>query len=166
MLCFVLCLCRDSGDCLELVSGMVGDGFQTQKREVRGSRGKSEQKDNWKVRSRLMGERSGFVNSVRSLMCGRGGVAGVATVTSQQDCVGKHVQAVAAKSGEGSTGSSTSSGEDDRKSKGLEAENKELGAKLEYYEKKKGEGAQGGQGFPERAAWRKSGQWKWTLRMR
>ena len=55
---------------------------------VRGSWGKSERKEFWQARSRLMGERSGFVNSARSHVCGRGGVAGDATTTSRQGCVG------------------------------------------------------------------------------
>ena len=42
----------------------------------------------WRVRSRLMGGRSGRVNSVRSRMCGQGGVAGAAAVTSLQGCGG------------------------------------------------------------------------------
>ena len=55
---------------------------------------------------------------------------------------GKYRQAVAAKSGEWSTGSSTSSGEEDRKTRSLEAENKELRARIDAMEKK--EGVQGG----------------------
>ena len=47
-------------------------------------------------------------------------------------------------------GSSTSSGEKNRKAKSQEAKIKELRAKLEHYEKKDGEGAQGGQGLPRR----------------
>ena len=109
-----LCCCRDTGDCLPLVcscrdpgdclfpvlvwslplllsqdfrSGMVSDGFQTQRR-VCGSQEMRGRKEFWQVRSRLMGERSGLVNSARSQMCGRGGVAGDATTTSQQGCVG------------------------------------------------------------------------------
>ena len=62
---------------------------------------------------------------------------------------GKNRQAIAARTLEWSTGSSTSSGEEDRKSKCLEAENKELRA-IEALEKKGGEGAQGGQGLPSR----------------
>ena len=59
-------------------------------------------------------------------------------------------QAIAARTGEWSTGSSTSSGEEDRKSKYLEAENKELRAKQEHYQKQNGEGAQGGPSLPPR----------------
>ena len=44
---------------------------------------------------------------------------------------GLYRQAVAAKSGEWSTGSSTSSGEEDRKTGSLEAENKELRARID-----------------------------------
>ena len=55
---------------------------------------------------------------------------------------GKYGQAVAAKSGEWSTGSSTSSGGGRQKSSSLEAENKELRARIDALEKK--EGVQGG----------------------
>ena len=44
---------------------------------------------------------------------------------------GKYRQATAGRTGEWSTGSSTSSGEEDRKSKSLEAENKELRTRTE-----------------------------------
>ena len=53
---------------------------------VRGSREKRGRKEFWQVRSRLMGGRNGFANSVRSQMCGRGGVADDATPTSRQGC--------------------------------------------------------------------------------
>ena len=49
---------------------------------------------------------------------------------------GKHRRAIAAKSGEWSTGSSTSNGEEDRKARSPEAENKELRARIEAMEKK------------------------------
>ena len=61
---------------------------QELRRGVRGSRVTSVQKESWRVRSRLMGERSGRENSAQSRMCGRGGVAGVASLTSQKVCVG------------------------------------------------------------------------------
>ena len=51
---------------------------------------------------------------------------------------GKYRQAVAAKSGEWSTGSSTSSGEEDKRARRLEAGNKELGARIDAFEKKDG----------------------------
>ena len=41
-------------------------------------------------------------------------------------------------------------GKEDRKSKSLEGEDKELRARLEALERKEGEGAQGGQGLPSR----------------
>ena len=53
---------------------------------------------------------------------------------------GKYRQAVAAKSGEWSTGSSTSSGEEDRKTWSLEAENKELRARIDAMEKEEVQG--------------------------
>ena len=52
------------------------------RRRFRGSRGKSVLKEFWRVPSRLMGERSGFVNSAQNQMCGRGGIVGAATMTS------------------------------------------------------------------------------------
>ena len=101
------------------------------------------------MRSRLMEEMSGRVNSVLSQMCGRGGVAGDATMIPA-GLRGKYRQAVVGKNGEGSTGSSTSSGEEDGRSKSLEAENKELRARIEALEKKEGEGVQERQGLPSR----------------
>ena len=105
--------------------GMVSDGFQTQKR---GSwiPGKSVQKESWRVRSQLMGERRGHVNSAQSRMC--------------TGLRGKYRQAIAAWTGEGSTGSSTSSGEEERRNKSLEAVNKELRVRLGALEKKEREG--------------------------
>ena len=47
----------------------------------------------------------------------------------------KYWKAVAARTGEWSTGCSTSSGEEDRKSKSQEAEIKELRVKVEHHEK-------------------------------
>ena len=79
-------------------------------------------------------------------MCGRGDVAGDATTTSRQGCVGSTCRWVAAKSGEGSTGSSTSSGEEDQK----DAEIKELRAQIEQCRKQSGEAEEGGQGLPLR----------------
>ena len=55
-------------------------------------------------------------------------------------------QAVAAKSGEWSTGSSTSSGEEDGKAWSLEAEKKEFRARIDALEEK--EGVQGGPRIP------------------
>ena len=63
---------------------------------------------------------------------------------------GKYRQAVAAKNGEWSRGSSTSSGEEDRRTKSVEAENKELRARSEALEKMEGEGVQGGHGLTSR----------------
>ena len=78
-------------------------------------------------------------------------------MTSQQGCVG-------------STGFFTSSGEEDRRSKHLGAQNKEPRARIEALERKGGEGALGGQGNAfhpaEKVAWRKHGEWTWTWRRR
>ena len=62
-------------------------GFQTQRR---GSwiPGKERAEKSWRVRSRLMGERSGHVNLVQGRTRGGGGVAGAAIMTSQHICVG------------------------------------------------------------------------------
>ena len=139
---FALCF-RDSSDCLVLVlsflnwcSRVVSDGFQAQKR-VRGSWVKSGQKESWQMRSRLMGERSGRANSVQNRMCGRSGVAGAVTVTSLQGCAG-------------STGRRSPRGRESglhplqrragrkTKTRSLEAENKELRARIDALEKKGG----------------------------
>ena len=64
---------------------------------------------------------------------------------------------------EWSTGSSTSSGKEDKR----DAEIKELRAQIELLQKNSGGAEQGGQGLPterERVDWRTSGVW--TLRMR
>ena len=117
------------------------------RRGVRGSRGKSVQQESWRVRSRLMGERSGRVHSAQSRMCGRGGVAGAATMTSQQVCVG-------------CTGRRSPQGLENR----LRALRRQAGRKTEspkvWRQKNKrslglgvrqeGEGAQGGQGLQSR----------------
>ena len=75
------------------------------------------EKEYLRVRSRLMGERSGRVNSAQSQVC----VDEVA-LQALPPFHPKYRQAIAARTGEWSTGSSTSSGEEDRKSKILEAE--------------------------------------------
>ena len=51
----------------------------------------------------------------------------------------KHRHAVAARSGEGSTGLSSSSGEEDKKCKSQEAEIKELRAQVEQLRRQRGE---------------------------
>ena len=154
------CVAVDPGDCLSPVlvcflplllskdfrSGLVSDGFQTKRR---GSWIlEKEQKGSWRVRSRLMEGRNGRVNSARR--CYRDIPAGLH---------GKYRQAVAARNGEWSTGSSTSSGGEDRRTKSLEAENKELRARVEA---RKGKESKAGKDFHpgEKAAWRKSGEWR------
>ena len=139
------------------------------RRGVRGSRVKSVQNECWQVRSQLMAEKSGHANSVRNRMCGRGGVAGAVAVTSC-GLRGKDRQAVAARSGERLTGSTTSSGEGDRKTRSLEAENKELRARIDALEKKGGDGVQGEQSIPSRKEGDLEDVWgeerRWTSRMR
>ena len=92
------------------------------RRGVLGSQTRSEPKECWQMRSRLMGGSSGCANSVLNQMCGRGGVAGDVTVTSRRGCKGSTGRRSLQKSGECSTGSSTSSGEEDRKARSLESE--------------------------------------------
>ena len=75
---------------------------------------------------------------------------------------GKYRQAIAARTGEWSTGSSTSSGEEERKSKSLEAENR-VRPGLSPWRRK---GKEPKQGLSYKRAWRKSGDWTRTLRMR
>ena len=58
------------------------------RRGVRGSRVKSVQKESWRARCQLMGDRSGRINSAQNRKCGRDGVAGAATMISRQGCVG------------------------------------------------------------------------------
>ena len=82
-----VCTCRESGDCLVLVLSLL-HWLSTGVSNARGSRVKNVQKESWRVRSQLMGERSGPANSAQSRMCGRDGVAGAATMTFQQGCVG------------------------------------------------------------------------------
>ena len=150
--------CRDPGDCLvcsvailaivfpsclcglaALVSGKVfwlvigSDGFQT----ARISR----------VSGQVRAER---VLAEAITIDGRKGwtckfVAGDVIITSRCRCTGKYKQAIAAKSGDWSTGSSGSSGEEDREARSLEAENKELGARIDAMGKK--DGAQKGSGI-------------------
>ena len=76
---------------------------------------------------------------------------------------GKYRKAIAARTEDWSTGSSTSSGEEDRKSKSLEADKNELRARIEALEKKGGEGAQGGQGFPFRTESGMEEEWRMEM---
>ena len=91
-------------------------------------------------------------------MCG-GGVAGDATATSWQGCVGSTGRRSQLGPENGQRALRTSSGEEDRKAKRQEAEIKELRAILERCEKKDGEGAQG-KAFHQgdKMVWRKSGE--------
>ena len=75
-------------------------------------------------------------------MCGRDGVAGDVITNIPAVLYGKCRQAVGAKSGEWSTGSSGSSGEEERKARALETKNKELRSRIDAMGKK--EGAQKG----------------------
>ena len=133
---------------LDWCSGMVSDGFQTQKR------------GSWipgKERAeRVLGSEISIDGRKECKFCSESNVS-----TMRRRCRrcyhdipaglrGKYRQAIAARTGEWSTGSSTSRGEEDRKSKSLEAENQELRARIEVLEKEEGEGVQGRQGLPSR----------------
>ena len=138
---FVLCL-RDSDDCLVFgvvstssltlnwCSGMDTDGFSKLRRK-RGSwiPGKERAErvlasaisiDGRKEWTSKFCSESNVGTRWRCRRCCSDILAGLR---------GKHRQAVAARSGEWSAGSTTSSGEEDGKTRSLEAENKELPSK-------------------------------------
>ena len=71
---------------------------------------------------------------------------------------GKYRQAVAAKSGEWSTGSSTSSGDEDTKAQSLKAEHNKLRARIDGLEKK--EGVQEGPSIPSREGGHSEDVWR------
>ena len=80
---------------------------------------------------------------------------------------GMYRQAIAGRTGEWSAVSLTSSREEDRKSKCLEAENKELRAMRPWRRREEEEPKEGKAFLPgEGVAWRKSGEWIWTWRRR
>ena len=113
-------------------SVMGSDDFQTKKKkswvsgQVRAER----------ILAEAMAGRSGRANSVRNRMRGVGGVAGGDYNNILAGLHGKYRQAIVAKSGEWSTVSSASSGQEDRKPRSLEAENKELRAGIDAMEQK------------------------------
>ena len=155
LVCGCLCCCRDPGDCLSLVlvwslplllskdfwSGMGSDGFQAERRgswilgkeraeRVLAGAISIDGRKEWV--SKFCSE-SNVWTKWRCRRCYNDIPAGLR---------GKYSQAIAASTRECSTGSSTSSGEEDRKSRSQEAENKELRARLEALQKKEGERAQ------------------------
>ena len=133
------CLCcvvlHDPGDCLVLALSLLHwlsigvSGWQamvSRRREgVRGSWVRSVRNEFSQERSRLMEGRNGFVNSVLS------------PTISRQGCGRKYKQAVAAKTGDWSTNCSSSSGEEDEKSKRQEAEIKELREQVQWFRNNK-----------------------------
>ena len=76
-----------------------------------------------------MGGRNSSVNSVLNPMCGRGGAAGLFNIPA--GLRGKYRQVIAARTSEWSTGSSSSGGGEDKKSKVQEAEIEQLRAQIE-----------------------------------
>ena len=96
-------------------------------------------------------------------MFGRDDAPGDATMTSQRGCVGSTGRRLPQGMESGLRGSSTSSREEDRRTKSLEAENKELRARIEALEKMEWEGVQGGHGLTSR---RESGlDEEWRMEM-
>ena len=121
---------------LDWCSGMVSDGFRTQK------------KGSWipvKERSERVLASAISIDGRKEWTCKFCSESDVWTRVRCRRCCfdipagvrGKYRQAIDARTGEWSTGSSTSSGEEDRKSKSLEAENKEPRTRIEALEKKR-----------------------------
>ena len=160
---FVFCPCRDSGDCLSPVLvwslplslskdvrlGMVSGGFQTQRR------------GSWilgEYRAKRVLASAISIDGRKEWTCKFCSESNVWTRWLCRRCYrdipaglrGKYRQAIAARTGERSTGSSTSS---------REAENKEPRARVEP---KEGKVFHPG----EKAAWKKSGVRRWTSRRR
>ena len=71
-------------------------------------------------------------------MCGRGGVAGDVTVTSQRGCKGSTGRRSLQSRESGVQALRRRVGEEHREARGLEAENKELRARIDAMEKKEG----------------------------
>ena len=158
-LCCV-CPCRDSGDCLVLVLSLlhwlstIVSGWLAMvsklRRGVRGSRVKSVQKESWRVRSQLMEERSGRVNSAQNRMCGRDGVAGAATITFRQGCVGSTGRRLPQGLENGLRALRRRAGRKKGETKALRQKMRSFGPGLRPWKRKESEGVQGGQGLPSR----------------
>ena len=145
-----VCCCRDPRDCLSPVlvwslplllskdfrSGVVSDGFSNAEKGFADPGERSSRES--LVRSRLVEGRSGRANSARGQMCGRGGAAGGATVTSQRGCVGSTGKPLPQGMEDGlralrrQAEREDRKDEEDRRTKSLEAEKKELRARIEW----------------------------------
>ena len=79
---------------------------------------------------------------------------------------GKYRKAVAAKSGEWSSGSSASSGEEDRRAQSLGAEHKELRPRINAMEKKEGVQKAPGIPFLKKGTRKMCGESSWKSKMR
>ena len=108
------------------------------RRGVLGSRARSEPKECWQMRSQLMGGRSGRANSVLNHMCGRGCVAGDVTVTSRRGCKGNTGRRSLQSEEKGLQALRRRVGRKTEKARSLDAENKELRARIDALEKKGG----------------------------
>ena len=146
-----VCCCRDPGDCLYRCAGVVIGSRKSSCQEwvamffkrsegVRGLRGKKGPRKFWRMTSRLIAG----VECLDELA--------LQTMLQQHSSgsSGTYPQAVAARTGEWSTGSSTSSGDDDKKAKSQEAERKELRAETEHRRNQNGGDVQGRYGLPTR----------------
>ena len=128
------------------VSSTVSDGFQAQKRGswIWGT----ERAEGVLASAISIDERKEWTCKFCSESNGRDGVAGAATMTSRQGCVGSTGRRLPQGQDNGwSTGSSTSSGKEERRNKSLEAKKKELRARLETLEKRKVKQSNEGKGF-------------------
>ena len=120
---FLLCWCGLSGQDWVAMVFKRSEG-------VRGFQEERGLRKCWRMPSRLMAGRNGFPNSVRSHMCGRGGVEGDAGRAA-----GKVPAGSGSKDWRMVNGSVTSNGEENRNSKSQEAEIEELRAPIEHYRK-------------------------------
>ena len=127
------------------------------------------QKEFWRVHSRLMAERSEFVNSFQRKMCGRGCVVGAATITHPGGAAWE-VQAGYRQQGL-ENGLRALRRQAERKTespKVWKLKKRSFGPGLKPWRKKEGKEPKEDKAFHpgEKAAWRKSEVWKWTPRMR
>ena len=173
-----VCCCRDPGDCLSLVQvwslpPLLSKDFSGQewlamvfKRREGGSLEKRGRKECWQVRSRFMGERSGFVNSARSRMCGRGGVAGDAETTSPMGCVGRTGRQPQQRPENGQRALRLRVERRIGRLKVRRQRSRSFEQNLSVVKRRMGKEPREGKAFHpgEKVAWRKSGEW--TLRMR
>ena len=115
-----------------------------------------------------MGKRNGFVNSAQSRMCGRGGVVGAATMTSPQGCVGSTSRLSLQGSGNGLRALRRQAGRKIESPKVWRQKIRSFWPGVKPWRRRDGKEPKEGKAFHpgEKGAWRKSGDWTWTSRMR